>query len=67
LERLHRILAGRTLLVFRVQCNRPPTAYAAWPMLSLWIEPGYDVKCRLSVVAVEQNRVSAAIAKPEQF
>jgi hypothetical protein len=36
-------------------------------MLSLWIEPGHDVKCRLSVVAVEQNRVSAAIAKPEQF
>jgi hypothetical protein len=36
-------------------------------MLSLWIEPGHEVKYRLSVVAVEQNRDSAAISKPEQF
>ena len=53
--------------VFRVQCSRPPPAYAALPMLSLWIEPGHEVKCRLSVVVIEQNRGSAAIAKPEQF
>jgi hypothetical protein len=53
--------------VFRMQCSRPPTAYAAWPMLSLWIEPGHEVKYRLSVVAVGQNRDSAAISKPEQF
>jgi len=36
-------------------------------MLSLWIEPGHEVKCRLSVVVIEENRGSATIAKPEQF
>jgi hypothetical protein len=36
-------------------------------MLSLSIAPRHEVKRRLSVVAVEQNRDSAAIAKPEQF